>query len=366
MNVVIWLRKADPVWKPVRIGKRNMKYKLPEDFTASQAGMEDLPEIHRLEGKKTLHYLDEQGITLELLINAYQSPGFEPEKSVTLIKNQDGILVALVEVWDEADPPIHPFVWMTVDPEYEDLGLEDYLLEWAEGRAMQAVDRVAPELRVAMRCNPLSLVKSSSQALLRAGFKQIRHGFRMRIDMEEMPSAPIWPEGIHLKTYNPEEDARLVYEVDEEVFQDHFGFVKEDPERGFERFMHHMTGDDSYDPSLWFLASAGEEIAAICLCRRYSFGDYEAGHVSSLGVKRAWRRQGVAQALLLHAFGEYYRRGKRSVELSVDAASLTGATDLYYKVGMYVYRQYDLYEKVIREGNDISVNQLGENPEGIG
>jgi ribosomal protein S18 acetylase RimI-like enzyme len=216
-----------------------------------------------------------------------------------------------------------------------------------------------------MRCNPLSVVKSESRALQEAGFKQIRHGFRMRIDMEEMPPAPIWPEGIHLKPYNPDEDAWLVYETDEEVFQDHFGFVKEDSESGFKRFMHHMTGDDSYDPSMWFLAAAGEEIAAICLCRRYGFGDPEAGHISSLGVKRAWRRQGVAQALLLQSFGEYYRRGRRNVELEVDAASLTGATDLYKKVGMYVHRQYDLHEKVLREGEDISVNQLEDNPQGI-
>ena len=118
-------------------------------------------------------------------------------------------------------------------------------------------------------------------------------------------------------------------------------------------------GDDSYDPSLWFLAvDSNDEIVAICLCRRYGAEDKDAGHVSSLGVKRAWRRQGIAQALLMTAFGEYYKRGKDKVDLGVDAESLTGATDLYKKVGMYVLRQYDTYEKILRPGIDISVNSL--------
>ena len=125
-----------------------------------------------------------------------------------------------------------------------------------------------------------------------------------------------------------------------------------------------MTGDDSYDPLLWFLAvDENNEILAICLCRRYGAEDKEAGYVSSLGVKRPWRRQGIAQALLLEAFGEYYRCGKNKVDLGVDAESLTGATDLYKKVDMFVLRQYDLYEKVLRPGKDVSVNALDTSEE---
>lgn len=336
-----------------------MKTKLPEDFTARMAKMEDLPDIHKLEQMTSLHYLGVPGFSLERLTNEYHAPGFHPEQSVILIETQDGSLAALVEVWDESDPPVHPFVWLDVDPAYKDLGLEDYLLAWAEQRALQVINRVDPELRIAMRTYINSKVESSLQAFLRAGFKQIRHGFQMRIEMEEMPPAPVWPEGIRLKPYDPKADARLVYETDKEAFQDHFGFVRRDPEEGFKRFLHLFAGDDSYDPSLWFLAVDGEEIIATCLCRSYGTEDPTTGYVSSLGVKRGWRRKGVAKALLLHAFGEYYRRGKRVVDLNVDAESLTGATDLYKKVGMYVLRRDDLFEKEIRPGRDISVTKLG-------
>ena len=336
-----------------------MKRKLPENYTSRQAVMDDLPEIHRLEEKKSLHYSGVPGFSLERLRNEYETPGFDINNSVHLVFDQDGKLVALIEIWDEANPPVHPYSWMSVDPDAEDQGLEEYLLDWAEERAMQVFDRVAPELRIALRSHCDHKIKSSGKAILASGMKQIRHSFRMRVEMDKTPDVPVWPDGISLRPYIPEQDARAVYETDEEVFMDHFGFIKEDPEEGFERFMHHMAGDDSYDPSLWFLAvDKNDEIVAICLCRRYGPEDREAGYVSSLGVKRPWRRQGIAQALLLEAFGEYYKRGKYKVDLGVDAESLTGATDLYKKVGMYVLRQFDMFEKVLRPGKDVSVTIL--------
>jgi ribosomal protein S18 acetylase RimI-like enzyme len=124
-----------------------------------------------------------------------------------------------------------------------------------------------------------------------------------------------------------------------------------------------MAGDDSYDPALWFLAVEGQELVAICICRRYGPEEKDTGYISSLGVRRAWRRQGIAQALLLHAFGEFYNRGTYKVDLGVDAESLTGATELYKKVGMSVIRQFDMYEKVLRPGRDISVNTLAPEAE---
>ncbi len=336
-----------------------MKKKFLDNYTSRQAGMGDLQEIHRLDEKKSLHYNDVPGFTLERLRNEYETPGFDITSSVHLVFNQDEKLAGLIEVWDEANPPVHPYLWMTVDPDLENQGLEEYLLAWAEERALQVFDRVDPELRIALRSHSDHAIESSITAKLAAGMTQIRHSFRMRIDMKQKPEIPVWPDGISLRPYNPERDARVVYEADEEVFQDHFGFIKEDPEEGFGKFMHHMTGDDSYDPSLWFLAvDENDEIAAICLCCRYGPEDKEAGYVSSLGVKRPWRRQGIAQALLLETFGEYYKRGKTKVDLEVDAESLTGATDLYRKVGMFVLRQFDLYEKELRPGKDVSVNTL--------
>jgi mycothiol synthase len=336
-----------------------MKHKLSSSYTARMADMSDLPAIVKVEDRYSRHYTNSPGVSLERQQTEYSTPGFVVENSVRLVEDKNGTVVAVAELWDESDPAVHPYLWMTVDPDHENQGLEAYLLEWAEERAMQVFDRVDPELRVALRSHTNSVVKSLSEAKLAAGMKKIRHSFQMRIEMNEPPPEPVWPAGISLRQYDPERDAREVYQVDEEAFQDHFGFVKEDPEIGFERFMHHLTGDKTYDPSMWYLAvNEEDQIVAICINRRYGMEEKDVGWVATLGVRRAWRRKGIARALLLKSFGEFYKRGKVKVGLGVDAESLTGALDLYKKVGMHVHRQYDLYEKVLREGKDVSVNTL--------
>src|SRR5215468_1533170 len=70
-----------------------------------------------------------------------------------------------------------------------------------------------------------------------------------------------------------------------------------------------------------------------------------AGVVGALGVRKPWRRRGIAQALLHHAFGEFYRRGKRRVALGVDAENPTGATRLYERAGMHVAFEAVTYGK---------------------
>ncbi|NWF70634.1 MAG: GNAT family N-acetyltransferase [Chloroflexi bacterium] len=77
-------------------------------------------------------------------------------------------------------------------------------------------------------------------------------------------------------------------------------------------------------------------------------------------MKRAWRRQGAALALLQHSFRELYQRERRRVGLDVDASSLTGATKLYERAGMRPAPrwQYSACEKELRAGRDLNTQTL--------
>jgi ribosomal protein S18 acetylase RimI-like enzyme len=97
------------------------------------------------------------------------------------------------------------------------------------------------------------------------------------------------------------------------------------------------------------------------LCLQHASEDKELGWVDTLGVRRPWRKHGLGLALLRHSFSEYYQRGFRKVGLGVDASSLTGAVRLYEKAGMHVHRQYDRYEKVLRDGVELATVELEEN-----
>ena len=76
----------------------------------------------------------------------------------------------------------------------------------------------------------------------------------------------------------------------------------------FEEWAHWHVERESYDPRLWFLAIAGGELAGFSICRQDSV-DPTAGYVAMLGVRRPWRRQGLGEALLVHSFAEFRRRG---------------------------------------------------------
>ena len=76
------------------------------------------------------------------------------------------------------------------------------------------------------------------------------------------------------------------------------------------------------------------------------------GWIRTLGVRPPWRKRGLGEALLLHSFGEFYKRGTKTIGLGVDAQNPTGATRLYQKVGMVAVSEFVTYEKGLRSGRE--------------
>jgi mycothiol synthase len=153
------------------------------------------------------------------------------------------------------------------------------------------------------------------------------------------------------------EAGALVHTI-RDAFKDHWGYVETPFEEDYEKWLHWMDDDPSFDESLWFAAVAGEEIVGCSICYDVTGEGPNVGTVETLGVRRGWRRRGIASALLQHSFGELYRRGKTKVTLGVDTQSLTGALRLYEKAGMQVAHRYDRHEKELRAGRDVSTRAL--------
>ena len=74
------------------------------------------------------------------------------------------------------------------------------------------------------------------------------------------------------------------------------------------------------------------------------------GWVGTLGVRRPWRKKGLGLALLQASFGEFYKRGMKTIGLGVDASNPTGATRLYQRAGMYIASEFLTFEKELRPG----------------
>jgi ribosomal protein S18 acetylase RimI-like enzyme len=181
----------------------------------------------------------------------------------------------------------------------------------------------------------------------------------MRIDLAAPSPAPRWPSGVTVRTADLPADLSAIVAAYIEAWRDHWGFVERpyaDVLAGFLPEIESRCGP--VDPSLWFLAIEKDEIVGMSLCIAGLMDDLTGGYIYDLGVRPAWRKRGIALALLHHTFAEFGRRGYTAVELDVDSQSLTGALRVYERAGMRVVRQSVTYEKELRPGIDVATREL--------
>jgi mycothiol synthase len=145
------------------------------------------------------------------------------------------------------------------------------------------------------------------------------------------------PPGTRIRGIEPERDLRRVHAILVEAFSQEWGY-RVIP---FEEWIGLEVETPSYDPSLWLLATDGNE--AVGALSGVVWGD--RGWVGELGVRASWRGRGIASSLLRRAFATFASRGLARVMLNVDSENSTGAVRLYEGVGMRTLRAWDVYEK---------------------
>jgi mycothiol synthase len=292
-----------------------------------------------------------------LMRERYEIPGFSPERDSLLLLDAAGDAAALGEIYDNEKEHVAPFFYVRVRPDLLDSAVPDHVLDWGAGRAAQNLSRAEAGTRVAVHSSVAAVNAGMIAAHERAGWQLERTSWTMEIDLRERGvPPPEWPEGITVRTADLEGDARAIHAAENDSFSDHYGFLAST----FDDWWYFRTRFFVPEPDLWFLAMDGTEIAGMALCSSQRIGQPELGWVSTLGVRRAWRRRGLGLAILQHSFRELQKRGKPRAGLGVDAQSLTGATRLYERAGMRVVRESREYELLIRHGRDLRTLALGD------
>lgn len=291
----------------------------------------------------------------EMMVD-WTSPGVNLDELARVVENQQGKIIGYVEVWDISEPHVVKYTWGCMHPDAWDEDVFRAMMSWAEKRSRERI-ALAPEgTKVVMNQGMSNLDIRKKKALEAYGYQNVRNFFRMVIDLNQMPPEPQIPEGLTIVPINMDKELRPTLEAMEEAFSDHWGHVPHSVDEQMGQWQHYIQESKDFDPSVWFLAKDGDEIAGVCRCSNKLTEDPDMAWVSQLCVRRPWRRRGLGMAMLQHAFGEFYRRGKQRVGLGVDATSLTNATQLYERAGMHVARQYDTYSFEIRPGEDITTS----------
>ena len=318
------------------------------DFLVRPPWMSDLKAVHKVLEVCDIAEYGTPDFTLEDLRSTWQGPTFNLAMDAWMVVAPGGQIVGYAEMQHRQH--VHIYTLVRVLPEYAGRGIDKHLLHLAEEWAQRQISLANPDARVTLFSWESSLNNTTQLALLQTGFREVRRSWRMEIGMSQAPFAPAWPDQVTVRTFVPARDIRTVYTAIEEAFQDHWGHM----EGNFDEWKHWTIDRENFDPTLWFLAFDGEEIAGISLCTY----QVEFGWVDTLAVRRPWRRKGLGMALLLHSFCEFYRRGKSKVGLGVDSQNLTGATRLYERAGMHVARTYISYEKELRAGVELSTQAI--------
>jgi GNAT superfamily N-acetyltransferase len=274
---------------------------------------------------------------------------------VAVLGRTDYTLTELEEEWRLLD--VEHDAWLVVDGRgravgygtlelREDVaGADGYVHPdaWGRGvgallvRSLEAEGRRRGGSRVQ---NATLLLDERAHELLRGlGYEEIRRFWQMRIDLTEAPQPARWPAGVSASTFDVTEAATFHAALDA-AFADHWNHQPEP----FEAFSREFLEHDEFDPELCVVVRAGKEIVAGTVCLPERLG---AGWVSRLFTAREWRGRGLGAALLADAFGRFWRAGRRSVGLGVDAQSDTGAQRLYERAGMHVRFAAVVFERAL-------------------
>ena len=320
-----------------------------ERFTVRPTHWSDLEAVTTL----IRHVLTADGdamsaVTPAELAREWKTEGFALETDAWVAVTPDGRMVGCEEfnhrhahAYFNGDGYVHP--------DFRGLGIGTALLRKVEERARIEMQLAEPDLRVYIR-NGMSAADQSAREIHESeGYKPIRHHWMMEINLTEAPMIKPFPDGIELRPFEKDAQNYLVFQAENEAFQDHWGNVL----NLYNNWKLRKLGREEFDPSLWHIAWDGDQIAGYAQTRYRN----EIGWVGNLGVRRPWRKRGLGEALLLYSFNEFYKRGMTRIGLGVDASNATGATRLYQKVGMQIVVEDVIYEKELRPGRDLKIEE---------
>ena len=317
-------------------------------------GETDFPKMLRvLHGCKVVDGI-ERSETLKDVANTYTHLVHCDPYHDMLFAEVNGEVVGYSRVWwalEDSGQWIG-FNFGNVLSEWRHKGIGSKMLGFNEDRLRQIATQLKEtgQIPIDAPCLLDNMVNNSEVArihlLERRGYLPIRYAFAMiRPDLENIPDLPL-PPGVELRAVE-NQHLRLIWEASNEAFRDHWGYIP-DPWEEFER----MINDSDFDPSLWRVAWQGDQIAGMVL----SFIDkdenelysHKRGYTENICVRRPWRKQGLAKALIARSLMALKERGMTEAGLGVDAENISGALHLYESMGYHVVKTTTIYRKPLQ------------------
>jgi ribosomal protein S18 acetylase RimI-like enzyme len=257
----------------------------------------------------------------------------------------DGNVIGFCRVWWEQEFDGTMAYMHTNDllPEWRDRGIRKAIQHWLEERARAIAREHTKDVHRLLRTWAADTELHKIEMLESMGHRPSRWFFDMERDLtRDIPDLPL-PEGLEVRPVRPDEHLK-VFNALEETMRDHWG-AREWHDEEFDRWRE----DPRFIPELFKVAWDGDEVAGMVLNfiderENEEFGR-KRGFTEDIGVRRPYRRRGLARALLARSMRMMQELGMTVGKLGVDTDNLTGALGLYTGLGYEVTKKHIIYQK---------------------
>ncbi len=296
--------------------------------------LDDVDAFIRLQEAARVADGGEEVMTEEVARHELTDPSCPVATSTLTLDLPDGSLAASIMLHQRLQglDSRRVFLWGTTHPDHRRKGIGRAILGWGVARADEILAGQPTHLLRVVEAFKEERLADAVALHEAAGFRPARWYFDMRRDLHEpIPHEPD-PRGIRIEGYEAALGERLRI-AHNEAFADHWGSEPLTAEIWNREFI----GDPYFRPGLSFVAFDGDEIAGYTV-NYVAEADWEAtgireGWVGQLGVRRPWRRRGLATALLVRSMRAFRDTGFDAAILGVDAENPTGALGVYERVG---------------------------------
>lgn len=285
--------------------------------------------------------------TLQEIKNSYTHlQNCDPTKDMLMVFAGDELVAYSRHQWTPYETHIGYFSFGFVVPEHQHNGLGAAMRQWHEDRLSEVAathDKDATKYLESVA----DIGSAGQHALMKdCGYEAHRFAFQMMRDLADpIPELPL-PDNITVRTCTSD-DYQVVWEADVEAFSESYG----SPPRTEAEYQQ-VINDPHIDPTIWQVAWEGDEVVGGVLNRIDP--DYNAEHNTLIGwtdpifVRKAWRKQGIAKALIARSFKLLKdEKGMTHARLWVDAENESGALQLYEGMGYTVTEKMTMYRKLI-------------------
>ena len=308
-------------------------------FTLRPITASDLDEL--LELIRTSRRTDgvERSIGDAQLRHAFDDPRIDLERDSRLVVDRIGRTVAFVAAIprQEASREARAFVLGEVHPDSRGQGVGSTLVRWARDRAVEVLRERSPGVPIALYADAPIDALDRIRLLEHAGFVTVRYFTDMERTLDDDIEQRTLPGGLRSAGWD-DGSAGAVRDAHNAAFLDHWNFQPWDAQS----WSHNIADAPGLLRGATSIAIAGDTVAGyvIVFDSTDSHPDgRQSGELAIIGVRREYRGQGLASALITRSLEALAGAGYVRAELDVDAANSTGAVGLYERLGFRPVRR---------------------------